>query len=157
MDASSHLPGHLPVSPFEPPAMAALFSSPVRFSILSLASRLDHARPHSRGQSRVLCTNLQRDCSGTVITSRHAPCLLASPPQAGCGNRPSAIPMGCFDSQHPHPRPHPTKPARRSPAGGCKSSKATAYGQPAFQFTVVRRINGLGKSTTSRSRLSTDN
>src|SRR5262249_5690099 len=56
MEASSHLPGHLPVSPFEPPATAALFFSPVRFSILSSASRLDHARPHSRGQSHALCT-----------------------------------------------------------------------------------------------------
>jgi len=39
MEASSHLPGHLPVSPFEPPATAALFFSPVRFSILSSAPR----------------------------------------------------------------------------------------------------------------------
>ena|SRR6516165_8786508 len=57
-----HLPGHLPVSPFEPPATAALFSSPVRLSILSSTSCLvalgcsgacDRALAVERGQLRV--------------------------------------------------------------------------------------------------------
>jgi len=47
-----HLPGHLPVSPFEPPATAALFSSPVRLSILSSTSCLGRARLLGRVRSR---------------------------------------------------------------------------------------------------------
>ena len=122
------------------------------------AAPLIRATPRRRGS--IANTSLggiqftRRTCSGTVITSRHASIRPAPLRQAEYDSRSKAVLTGCFDSQHPHPRLHPTKPARRSPAGGCKSSKATAYGQPAFQFTVVRRISGLGKSITPPSLFS---